>query len=190
MGMKALHPSRLWQTWQRQMTSPMTPDLAPNAPSSLDQLAAELGRCLQASGDRLVTAESCTGGWIAKCVTDIAGSSAWLERGFVTYSNEAKQEMLGVGAETLARHGAVSEPVVREMAIGALARSRATLAVAVSGIAGPGGGTPAKPVGTVCFAWAQAGQVEAETGLFHGNRDQVRQQSVEHALRLLIAAAI
>ncbi len=181
------------------MTNPMTPDLAPdqaadlapNGPVSidqpLDQLAAELGRCLQASGDRLVTAESCTGGWIAKCVTDIAGSSAWLERGFVTYSNEAKQTMLGVGADTLARHGAVSEPVVREMATGALARSRATLAVAVSGIAGPGGGTPQKPVGTVCFGWVQSGQVEAETRLFRGDRDQVRRQTVAHALRLLIA---
>lgn len=169
------------------MTNSMGPELASDAPVSLDHLAAELGHCLQGSGDRLVTAESCTGGWIAKCITDIAGSSAWLERGFVTYSNEAKQEMLGVGADTLARHGAVSEPVVREMATGALARSRATLAVAVSGIAGPGGGTAAKPVGTVCFGWVQAGRANAETRLFHGDREQVRRQSVEHALRLLIA---
>ncbi|WP_242479206.1 nicotinamide-nucleotide amidase [Lamprobacter modestohalophilus] len=152
----------------------------------LDGLAAELGRCLQASGDRLVTAESCTGGWIAKCMTDIAGSSAWLDRGFVTYSNDAKQEMLGVGADTLAQQGAVSEAVVREMACGALTRSRATLAVAVSGIAGPGGGTPAKPIGTVCFGWARAGQVKAETQMFAGDRDQVRRQSVAHALRVLI----
>lgn len=160
------------------MTDPITTDL--------DRLAAELGRCLQASANRLVTAESCTGGWIAKCITDIAGSSAWLERGFVTYSNEAKQEMLGVGADTLAQHGAVSEPVAREMAAGALAHSRATLAVAVSGVAGPGGGTPAKPVGTVCFGWARAGRVASETCRFAGDRDQVRQQSVAHALRVLI----
>lgn len=155
--------------------------------TDLDDLAAELGRCLQASGDRLVTAESCTGGWIAKCITDIAGSSAWLERGFVTYSNDAKQEMLGVRADTLACHGAVSEPVVREMAAGALAHSCATVAVAVSGIAGPGGGTPAKPVGTVCFGWARTDRVEAETRRFQGDREQVRLQSVAHALRLLIA---
>jgi nicotinamide-nucleotide amidase len=154
--------------------------------TELDDLAAELGCRLQASRDRLVTAESCTGGWIAKCITDIAGSSAWLERGFVTYSNEAKQEMLGVDADTLAQHGAVSEAVVSEMATGALARSRATLAVAVSGIAGPGGGTPTKPVGTVCFGWARAGQVKAETQVFAGDRDQVRWQSVAHALRVLI----
>ncbi len=195
MGLNPLHAIEWWRTGQRQMTTPMTPDLASentrpfasNDPGSLDQLAAELGRGLQASGDRLVTAESCTGGWIAKCMTDIAGSSAWLERGFVTYSNEAKQEMLGVGADTLARHGAVSEPAVREMATGALARSRATLAVAVSGIAGPDGGSPAKPVGTVCFGWGRVGRVEAETWLFRGDRDQVRRQSVAHALRLLIA---
>ncbi|MEA3641343.1 MAG: nicotinamide-nucleotide amidase [Lamprobacter sp.] len=161
------------------MTDLMIPDL--------DGLAAELGRRLQAHADRLVTAESCTGGWIAKCMTDVAGSSAWFERGFVTYSNEAKQDMLGVGAETLARHGAVSEPVVREMAVGALAQSRATLAVAVSGIAGPGGGTPSKPVGRVCIGWARTGRIASDTYLFAGDRDQVRRQSVVHALRVLIA---
>lgn len=161
------------------MTSPST--------AILDQLASELGRCLHASGHRLVTAESCTGGWIAKCITDIAGSSAWLERGFVTYSNEAKREMLGVGAETLARHGAVSEPVAREMAFGALTHSRATIAVAVTGIAGPDGGSSAKPVGTVCFGWAREHRGETETRLFTGDREQVRRQSVEHALRVLIA---
>jgi len=164
------------------MVHPITTDL--------DDLAAELGRCLRASGDRLVTAESCTGGWIAKCITDIAGSSAWLERGFVTYSNDAKREMLGVGADTLTCHGAVSEPVVREMAAGALAHSRATIALAVSGIAGPDGGTPAKPVGTVCFGWARSDRVKAETRCFQGDRDQVRMQSVAHALRLLIAELV
>ncbi|WP_462321846.1 nicotinamide-nucleotide amidase [Halochromatium sp.] len=169
------------------MISDRAPDLAQPVSDLLVALATELGQCLQASGDRLVTAESCTGGWIAKCITDIAGSSAWLERGFVTYSNEAKQEMLGVSADTLAQHGAVSEAVVREMAQGALARSQATLAVSVSGIAGPGGGTPQKPVGTVCFGWARVDRAEAETRLFPGDRDQVRRQSVEHALRLLIA---
>jgi nicotinamide-nucleotide amidase len=133
-----------------------------------------------------VTAESCTGGWIAKCVTDIAGSSAWLERGFVTYSNAAKQEMLGVASATLAVHGAVSEAVVAEMAAGALAHSHATVAVAVSGIAGPGGGTADKPVGTVCFAWALAGRVEVATCRFAGDREQVRRDSVVHALAGLI----
>jgi nicotinamide-nucleotide amidase len=154
--------------------------------SDLERLAERLGRRLQASGQRLATAESCTGGWIAKCVTDIAGSSAWLERGFVTYSNAAKQEMLGVAPATLAVHGAVSEAVVAEMAAGALAHSHATVAVAVSGIAGPGGGTPDKPVGTVCFAWARAGRVEVATCRFAGDREQVRRDSVVHALAGLI----
>lgn len=157
----------------------MTDDLA--------QLAARLGRRLGDSGLMLATAESCTGGWIAKCVTDIAGSSAWLDRGFVTYSNAAKQDLLGVAAATLAEHGAVSEPVVREMAAGALAHSAAQVAVAVSGIAGPGGGSADKPVGTVCFGFALPGGASTETVHFDGDREAVRRQSVVHALSRLIA---
>ncbi len=120
--------------------------------SELDPLARRLGECLAARGWMLATAESCTGGWIAAAVTAIGGSSAWFDRGFVTYSNDAKVDMLGVSPHTLATHGAVSEETVREMAAGALARSRAQLAVAVSGIAGPSGGTAAKSVGMVCLA--------------------------------------
>lgn len=155
--------------------------------SDLDLLAARLGRDLQAAGHRLATAESCTGGWIAKCVTDVAGSSGWFDRGFVTYSNEAKQDMLGVTAASLGAHGAVSEAVVREMVTGALAHSRASVAVAVSGIAGPGGGTAARPVGTVCFGYASPAGVDCEVRLLHGGRDQIRQASVEVALEGLIA---
>ena len=131
----------------------------------------------------LATAESCTGGWIAKCCTDMAGSSAWFDRGFITYSNAAKQDMLGVRAETLAQYGAVSEAVVAEMATGALRHSQAHIAVAVSGIAGPSGGSPEKPVGTVCFAWAMRnGEVLTKTCQFAGDREAVRWQSVVFAL--------
>jgi nicotinamide-nucleotide amidase len=154
--------------------------------AGLAHLADELGRRLHGAGRFLTTAESCSGGWIAKCVTDIAGSSAWLDRGFVTYSNDAKRDMLGVSSRTLAEHGAVSEPVVREMALGALANSRADLAVAVSGIAGPGGGSDEKPVGTVCFAFAAPGDVRCETLCFDGDREAVRRRTVAHALRRLI----
>ena len=147
-------------------------------------LAESLGRKLQEKGARLVTAESCTGGWAAQAVTAIAGSSAWFERGFVTYSDEAKAELLGVRRETLERHGAVSEETAREMALGALARSRGSVALAITGIAGPGGGSAAKPVGTVCFAWAaRGGALRSETRLFSGDREAVRRQSVERALR-------
>lgn len=154
---------------------------------ALASLAAELGRRLQALGLMVATAESCTGGWVAKTLTDIAGSSAWLDRGFVTYSNAAKQDMLGVRAETLNAVGAVSEAVVREMAEGALARSRADLTVAISGIAGPGGGTSDKPVGTVWLAWArQGGESLARRFQFGGDRAQVRAQSVRAALEGLL----
>jgi nicotinamide-nucleotide amidase len=147
-------------------------------------LAQSLGSKLRERGAVLVTAESCTGGWAAQVVTAIAGSSAWFERGFVTYSNEAKVELLGVRRETLERHGAVSEETAREMALGALARSRGTLALAVTGIAGPGGGSPDKPVGTVCFAWARRGATaRSETRRFAGDREAVRRQSVERALQ-------
>jgi nicotinamide-nucleotide amidase len=149
----------------------------------VNALAESLGRKLKAHGELLVTAESCTGGGVAQAVTAIAGSSEWFERGFVTYSNEAKAELLGVRASTLERHGAVSEETAREMALGALAKSRGTLALAITGIAGPGGGSPDKPVGTVCFAWARrGGAARSETRRFAGDREAVRRQSVERAL--------
>ena len=144
---------------------------------------ATLAEQLTQRGWMLATAESCTGGWIAKCCTDVAGSSAWFDRGFVTYSNAAKQDMLGVRAETLAQYGAVSEAVVAEMATGALRHSQAHIAVAVSGIAGPSGGSVEKPVGTVCFAWAMRnGEVLTKTCQFAGDREAVRWQSVVFAL--------
>ncbi|MBK5962908.1 damage-inducible protein CinA [Thiocystis minor] len=154
---------------------------------SLESIAARLGERMLQLGLRLTTAESCTGGWVAKTVTDIAGSSAWFDRGFVTYSNAAKQEMLGVASETLDAHGAVSEPVAKEMVAGALARSQADTAVAITGIAGPGGGSVDKPVGTVWFAWGMPGQ-QVLTGCdrFDGDRDRVRQQAVRVALEGLL----
>lgn len=154
------------------------------ARDALITVAALAGGRLKAAGERLVTAESCTGGWVAQSVTAIAGSSDWFERGFVTYSNEAKQELLGVSAETLARCGAVSEETAREMARGALAASHGTLAVAITGVAGPSGGTPAKPVGMVCLAWAgEHGAPRSETRYFTGDREKVRRQSVMRALQ-------
>jgi nicotinamide-nucleotide amidase len=148
-----------------------------------DGLAREAGRRLAETGGRLVTAESCTGGAIAQAVTSVPGSSAWFERGFVTYSNVAKEEMLGVRRETLERFGAVSEETAIEMARGALRRSHATVAVAVTGVAGPAGGTAAKPVGLVCFAWASAGETRSESRRFDGDRAAVRRQAVERALQ-------
>jgi len=149
----------------------------------VNALARKVGRRLKASGAKLATAESCTGGWVAQAVTAIPGSSEWFERGFVTYSNEAKQEMLGVKRGTLKKHGAVSEATAREMAKGALRRSRATLAVAVTGVAGPTGGSDTKPVGMVCFSWATKQKGWSETRRFRGNRESVRRQSVVHALK-------
>jgi nicotinamide-nucleotide amidase len=155
---------------------------------TLQAQAAALAERLLARGQMLAAAESCTGGWVAKICTDLPGSSAWFERGFVTYTNEAKQEMLGVQAETLARCGAVSEETVREMAAGALERSRAQLALAISGNAGPGGATAEKPLGTVCFGWAlEGGPVRSERRCFDGDREQVRRQAVAHALREALA---
>lgn len=146
-----------------------------------------VGSRLKERGARLVSAESCTGGWVAQVVTSVAGSSEWFERGFVTYSNEAKQELIGVRGETLARHGAVSEETAREMALGALGASHGTIALAVTGVAGPSGGTPAKPVGMVCFAWAdRSGKVRSEARHFTGDREKVRRQSVMHALQGII----
>jgi len=149
----------------------------------LRDLADALGRRMRAARDRLVTAESCTGGWIAKTVTDIAGSSEWFECGLAAYSYEAKQALLGVRPETLEKFGAVSRETVLEMVSGALVHSGATLAVAVTGIAGPGGGTPDKPVGSVWLAWKRRGGY-AEAQLFHfsGDRESVRRQTVAAAL--------
>jgi nicotinamide-nucleotide amidase len=150
-------------------------------------LAEELGRRLAARGAHVATAESCTGGLVAGAITAIAGSSGWFERGFVTYSNEAKVEMLGVPATILEEHGAVSEPTARAMAEGALGTSGAELAVAVTGVAGPGGGTAAKPVGMVCFAWAaKGGTTSALTRHFPGNREAIRHASVAVALQGLV----
>ncbi|NLR75386.1 nicotinamide-nucleotide amidohydrolase family protein [Leeia aquatica] len=145
-------------------------------------LATQLGQALQEAGWTLSTAESCTGGGIAAAVTDIAGSSAWFHQGWVTYSNAAKHSLLGVEEATLIAHGAVSEAVVRQMAEGARLRSGAQLALAVSGIAGPGGGSEAKPVGTVWLAWAQPGNVETVCCHFPGDRITVRQRAIQRAL--------
>lgn len=135
----------------------------------------------------LTTAESCTGGMLAATCTDLAGSSVWFERGFVTYSNAAKTELLGVDAALIASHGAVSEAVARAMATGALAHSHAQVAIAVTGVAGPGGGSADKPVGTVCFGFAWPGAVNTETCQFAGERADVRRASVQHGLlRLLV----
>lgn len=151
---------------------------------ALAQLAIRLGERLKAHGLMLATAESCTGGWAAQVVTSISGSSDWFERGFVTYSNAAKREMLGVSAATLDRFGAVSEETVREMALGALAHSRAQVALAITGVAGPTGGTAAKPVGMVCFGWAlRDGRADTTTRQFAGDRTEVRRQSVVEALQ-------
>ncbi|AUM01195.1 CinA family protein [Pseudothauera hydrothermalis] len=158
--------------------------------TELAALSRRLGEVLLARRWTLATAESCTGGWIATAVTATAGSSAWFDRGFVTYSNDAKCEMLEVSPVTLATHGAVSEATVREMVAGALAHSRADVAVAVSGIAGPTGGSAAKPVGTVCIGWGVCGHPpQTETLRLSGDREAIRRQTVAHALRRLIALA-
>jgi nicotinamide-nucleotide amidase len=154
---------------------------------ALETVAAAVGARLKDKGMTLATAESCTGGWVAQAVTTVSGSSEWFDRGFVTYSNEAKREMLGVRRETLDAHGAVSEEAAREMAEGALAASRAQAALAITGVAGPAGGTPQKPVGMVCFAWALPdGRVDAVTRRFDGDRAAVRRQSVIFALEGLL----
>ena len=153
-------------------------------------LATRLGQLLLPLHWTVATAESCTGGLIAGAITDVAGSSAWFERGFVTYSNEAKIEMLGVSTKTLEAHGAVSEATVREMVAGALRNSGATLTVAVTGIAGPAGGTPTKPVGLVWLAWGRRGRsAEACAEQFAGDRAAVRAATVRLALEGLIERA-
>ncbi len=158
-------------------------------PQTLSKTLQALATALSARGWMMSAAESCTGGLVAKLCTDLAGSSAWFERGFVTYSNAAKQELLGVPEATLVAHGAVSEATVRAMAEGALAHSHAQVAVAISGIAGPSGGSAEKPVGTVWFAWAGNGATRVECRQFDGDRAAVREQAAACALRGLLAQA-
>lgn len=164
--------------------------MRPVTDQDLYQLAEEVGRRASGAGWRIVTAESCTAGWIAKALTDVPGSSKWVDSGYVTYSNPAKERDVGVSARTLAEHGAVSEATVREMANGARRVTGVEMAIAVSGIAGPDGGTAEKPVGTVWFAVAtpeaQGAAAVCERRQFSGDRDQVRRQSVDHALRLAL----
>jgi nicotinamide-nucleotide amidase len=155
---------------------------------SIDQLAADVGAALKAKGWMLATAESCTGGGIGEAITRIAGSSHWFDRGFISYSNHAKQEMLGVSPQTILQFGAVSEETAREMVRGALEHSRANIAVSVTGIAGPDGGSPLKPVGTVCFAWMVKDSLPlAKTFHFDGSRDEVRRLTIEQALKIICA---
>ena len=152
--------------------------------SQIDALATRLGRQLALSGGMIATVESCTGGLVARALTETPGSSQWFDRGFVTYSNEAKIDMVGVSAQTLAAFGAVSEPTALEMAGGALARSRARMSLSVTGVAGPGGGSADKPVGTVCFGWAVAdGRTRTTTRRFDGDRAAVRWQAALFALQ-------
>lgn len=154
------------------------------ADDALLRLASELGQQLLAKKRMLTLAESCTGGLVSGLMTEIAGSSQWFDSGYVVYSNQAKQEMLGVSLDTLKAHGAVSEEVAKEMALGAIKNGRANIAVSITGIAGPDGGTPQKPVGTVSFAWAGTGlPTQATTMHFAGSRQEVRQQSMLTALQ-------
>ncbi len=157
-----------------------------HSPGLLAQTA-NLAEILQQKGWLMATAESCTGGMIAAACTDLAGSSNWFERGFVSYSNESKTELLDVNAAIIARHGAVSEEVARAMVQGAIRHSRAQAAVAVTGVAGPGGGSVAKPVGTVWFGWATPAGIHTELRCFGGDRAAVRAATVQHALQRLVA---
>ena len=155
--------------------------------ATLEALAERLGVLLRSAGQTVATAESCTGGWVGQCLTAIPGSSAWYDRGFVTYSYASKSDLLGVPAELITTRGAVSEAVALAMADGALSHSVADWSVAITGIAGPDGGTPDKPVGTVCFAWAGPDQtLQVSTQHFPGNREEVRAQTVAHALTVLL----
>ena len=155
-------------------------------PQDTPALVLRLAELLQHRRWMMATAESCTGGLIAGACTDLSGSSNWFERGFVSYSNEAKTELLGVDAALIAAHGAVSEPVARAMAAGAVAQSRAQVSVAVTGVAGPTGGSPEKPVGTVWFGWSVDGQLRTEHRRFDGDRAAVRAATVHHALQTLV----
>jgi len=160
-----------------------------NTDEALFSLAQQIGERLLHKQLRLCTAESCTGGWVAKVMTDVAGSSQWFDRGFVTYSNQAKEDMLDVSAELLRQQGAVSEATVAAMASGALVNSAADLSVAISGIAGPDGGSEEKPLGLVCFAWAARGigqdenRVRTAQQRFAGDREAVRRQAVRYSLQ-------
>ena len=149
-------------------------------------LSAKVGRALQAKGLLLVTAESCTGGGVAQAVTEVAGSTAWFDCGFVTYSNASETELLDVSAALIAQLGTVSEEVASAMATGALANSNAHVALSTTGIAGPSGAVPGKPVGTVCFGWARGDTVQTERLVFAGDRQSVREQTVVHALQGLL----
>lgn len=149
-------------------------------------LAAKVGRALQDKGLLLATAESCTGGGVAQAITEVPGSTGWFECGFVPYSNQSKSEMLDVPAALIAQLGSVSEEVAAEMARGALANTVADVAVSTTGIAGPTGAVPGKPVGTVCFGWARGDQVHTERLVFSGDRQAVREQTVCHALQGLL----
>ncbi len=153
----------------------------------IEQSVAKIGQVLVQRQWMLVTAESCTGGGVAQALTDLAGSSAWFERGFVTYSNRSKQEMLAVDSGLIERHGAVSLQVVEAMALGALAHSAGQVSLAISGVAGPTGGTEQKPVGTVCFSWVlDKINLHSEIIVFNGNRSSIRQQAVAHSLQGLL----
>jgi nicotinamide-nucleotide amidase len=153
----------------------------------IESLARAVGHELKKQGLMLTTAESCTGGWVAQMMTSVAGSSEWFERGFVAYTNLAKREMLGGKTTILSRYGAVSDQTARAMAEGALANSHAQVAIAITGIAGPSGGTPEKPVGTVCFAWAgKKSDTLSRKHIFYGDRESVRRQSVATALQGLL----
>ena len=155
--------------------------------ADLTTLAAELGALLKARGYMLALAESCTGGMVAEAITSVAGSSTWFDRGFVTYSNQAKIDMLGVSTQTLETFGAVSEQIAVEMAFGALKHSQSQIAGSITGVAGPDGGTADKAVGTVCFAWAEFNQPTATmTKNFDGNRRKIRQQAATFLMRQLI----
>jgi nicotinamide-nucleotide amidase len=154
--------------------------------ATLEELASQVGDRLVSRNESLATAESCTGGWVSMLVTAITGSSAWFDRGFVSYSNEAKQEMLAVDKQIIEIHGAVSEETARSMVQGAIENSNAQVGLSITGIAGPGGGTIDKPVGTVCFGWMVDGQCDTETCHFSGDRNQVREQSVRHVLTTLL----
>jgi nicotinamide-nucleotide amidase len=168
------------------MVNPMNDH--PTSLSDLDvaALVLQLAELLARKGWMMATAESCTGGLIAGACTDLAGSSDWFERGFVTYSNDAKSELLGVDAALIEAHGAVSEPVARAMAEGAVARSRAQASVAVTGVAGPSGGSAEKPVGTVWFGWSVDGRTRTERRRFDGDRAAVRAATVHYALQTLV----
>jgi nicotinamide-nucleotide amidase len=188
--------ARLVNTMASFSTTPSTPPATTSSTSAASPALADLdtpdlvvalAALLQRKGWMLATAESCTGGLIGAACTELAGSSVWFERGFITYSNEAKTQLLGVDAATIAAHGAVSEPVARAMATGAIAHSAPSrVALAVTGVAGPTGGTSEKPVGTVWFGWSVDGDVRTERRRFDGDRATVRAATVRHALQTLV----